>query len=219
MQMNNRYITVKGVGKVSAKPDQIVLLMTFEVVKAKYDEAMSGGAVTHSTIRSAVINAGHNEKALKTSDFYINTKYESYRDKDNNLKKRFEGYRYYHGVRLEFDYDLSVLSKTLNEIAKSRAVPHIEIKFTVKEPNNMSEKLLESAVKNAESNAKVLAKAAGVELGNILRIDYNWSDIHFYSDTDAMSVASPLMKAESFHEIEPDDIKVNDNATVIWEIK
>jgi len=217
--MDNRFITVKGVGKVSTRPDQILLKMEFEVIKADYDETISCGASTHNTIRNAIIKAGHDEKALKTSEFNVGTKYESYRDKDNNYKQKFKGYRYYHSLNLNFNYDLSLLSITLNEITKSGVVPHIEIKFTVKEPDKISEQLLESAVNNAETNAKIITKAAGVSLGAIIRIDYNWSDIHLYSDTRGkMSSALALMSENSFEDIEADDIKTSDNITVIWEI-
>ena len=67
-----------------------------------------------------------------------------------------------------------------------------------------------------------MAKSAGVNLGAILRIDYNWSEHHFYSDTD-MGVAEGMLycaeAAPMTMDIEPEDIDVSDTATVVWAIE
>jgi uncharacterized protein YggE len=86
----------------------------------------------------------------------------------------------------------------------------------------VSEKLLENAVENAKWKATVLAKAAGVKLGAIQRIDYNWSDIHLYSNTNYMlceSAAAYSADNTIDIDIEPEDIKVSDTATVVWAIE
>ena len=69
--------------------------------------------------------------------------------------------------------------------------------------------------------ADILAKSAGVNLGEILRIDYSWSEHHFYSNTD-MKVAEDMLylseAAPMAVDIEPEDINVSDTATVVWAI-
>ena len=73
-------------------------------------------------------------------------------------------------------------------------------------------------------NAKteILTKASGVTLGELVSIDYNWSELHLFSQTQydmedaCMRMASA---APTSIEIEPDDIDVSDSITFVWEIR
>ena len=218
--MEKREIVVKGTGKVSASPDLLVIDLNHEVVEPEYDKAMLVATEHLDALRAAVVSAGHDKKSLKTTQFNVNTKYESYRDKSNNYKQKFVGYCCTHGLRLEFDLDMKRLGVTLGAIADCPARPRFSIKFSVKDPTAVSEQLLENAVENAKRKAEVLAKSAGVKLGAIKRIDYNWSEHHLYSQTDFCLAESAADYSESPRalamDIEPDDIDVSDNVTVIW---
>jgi uncharacterized protein YggE len=216
----NRELVVKGIGKVVAAPDIIVLNMNLEVCERDYENTMRRSSEMLDILRAAIVSAGHDGKELKTTSFNINTKYEGYRDNGGH-KQRFIGYACYHGLKLEFDLDMPTLGTTLGVIAGCEAKPNFNIKFSIKDPNAVSEQLLESAVKNAKWKATVLAKAAGVTLETIQRIDYNWSELHLYSQTNyqlndimVCEAAAPMAM-----EIEPEDINVSDTATVVWAIK
>jgi len=218
--MNNREIVVKGIGKATAAPDLILVNMTLEVSEPDYEKTMQRGAEMLGALREAVISAGHEGKELKTTSFNINTKYESYNE-DNIWKQRFAGYTCTHELKLEFDLEMQKLGATLGAIAKCEADPNFNIEFSVKDRNAVSERLLESAVENAKDKARVLAKAAGVALGEIRRIDYNWSDIRLYSNTDMQMSYGALRAADAAPmaiDMEPEDISVSDAATVVWAI-
>ena len=218
--MMNRELVVKGIGKATTSPDLIVLNMNLEVSAPDYEKTMRCSTEMLDKLRAAVVSAGHDGKELKTTNFNINTKYESYRENGGH-KQRFAGYVCYHGLKLEFDLDMPMLGATLGAIAKCEANPNFNIKFSIKDPTAVSEQLLEDAVENAKRKATVLAKAAGVSLGAIQRIDYNWSEHHLYSRTDyqfnelmVCEAASPMAM-----DIEPEDINVSDTATVVWAIE
>ena len=121
----------------------------------------------------------------------------------------------------EFDLDIRMLGVTLGAIAGCEAKPDFNIKFSMKDPSAVSEQLLDNAIENAKWKATILAKSAGVKLGEIQRIDYNWSELHLYPQTDyqldnlmVCEAAAPLAM-----DIEPEDIKVNDTATIVWAIE
>jgi len=221
--MDKREIVVKGIGKVSASPDLLVLDLNLEVVEHEYDKAMLIATEHLDTLCAAVVSAGHDKKALKTTQFNVNTKYDSYRDKSNNWKQKFIGYCCTHGLRLEFDLDMKKLGVTLGAIADCPAKPKFSIKFSVKDPTAMSEQLLRNAIENAKQKAEVLTTAAGVKLGEIKRIDYNWSEHHLYSQTDFCVAESSVDYSASPRalamDIEPEDIDVSDTVTVIWEME
>ena len=221
--MEKREIVVRGTGKVSASPDLLVIDLNLEVVEPEYDKAMQVATEHLDALRAAIVSAGHDKKSLKTTQFNVNTKYDSYRDKSNNWKQKFIGYCCTHGLRLEFDLDMKRLGVTLGAIADCPARPKFSIKFSVKDPTAVSEQLLQNAIENAKQKANVLTTAAGVKLGEIKRIDYNWSEHHLYSQTEYLLTESAAEYLESpkrlAMDIEPDDIDVSDSVTVIWSME
>ena len=220
--MKEKTLVVKGQGYVSTPPDIIILAISLESVREKYHDAMKRGSEKLELLKSAVISAGHNGKDLKTCSFNINTKYESYRDNGGH-KEKFVGYVCNHSLSLQFDLNMDVLANTLGAIAKCGARPRFNIQFSVKDTNAVSVQLLESAVSNAKQKAEVLTKTSGVRLGEIKSIDYSWSDVHYYSNTnylmDAYSVNSYTMSSKLTMDIEPEDIETRDSVTVIWSIE
>ena len=220
--MENRFITVKGVGKVTTAPDLLVIEMNLEVTKPEYEESMRLSAEMLEALRAAVVSAGHDGKILKTTSFNVDTKYESYRDKNDDYQSKFVGYCCKHELRIEFDLDMKLLGITLGAIAACEANPKLSIEFSVKNATAVSAELLENAIKDARLKAGILAKSAEVDLGAILRIDYNWSEHHFYSETD-INIPSYLRRrsdgAPMKMDIMPEDINASDTATVVWAIE
>jgi len=215
-----RELIVKGTGEVSIPPDLLIIEMNLSVMKLKYEEAMDCGATQIDTLRAAIVSAGHEGDALKTGSFSIDTRY---RHKDNDYKKKriFCGYVCSHNLTLEFDIDMTILGETLYAIANCEANPSFSIRFSVKDKNKVLDQLLENAVEDSKRKAQVLAKAAGVRIGAIQRIVFDWSEIALYSDTDAdygVACCMDLSAARSIN-IKPKDIDVGDTATIIWEIE
>ena len=223
MKMDKGEIVVKGTGKVSASPDLLIIELSLEVVEPEYDKAMLVATEHLDALRAAVVSAGHDKGSLKTTQFNVNTKYESYRDKSQNYRQKFIGYCCTHRLRLESGLDMKRLGVTLGAIADCPARPWFSIKFSVKDPTAVSEQLLENAIGNAKRKAEVLTKSAGVKLGAIKRIDYNWSEHRLYSQTDYHVMESAADYSESPRalaiDIKPEDIDVSDNVTVIWSIE
>ena len=218
----NRTITIKGIGKLSLKPDQTVVSLTLKAVHADYDKAMDEAAKHLEQLRSAITKIGFAKDELKTTRFDVGTEYENERDKTGNYKLRFVGYRVTHGLKLEFDFDSQRLSKVLGAIAVCIAEPELNVQFTVKDKEAVNAALLENACVNAKVKAEILTKASGVTLGELVSIDYNWGELHLYSPT-RYEMDSPCMArasaAPTAMDIEPDDIDVSDSVTFVWEIK
>ena len=218
----NRTITIKGIGKLSLKPDQTVVSLMLKTVRVDYDKAMDEAAKHLEQLRSAIAEIGFTKDDLKTTSFDVGTEYENERDKNGNYKQIFVGYRVTHGLKLEFDFDSQRLSKVLGAIAVCIAEPELNVQFTVKDKEAVDAALLESACANAKAKAEILTKASGVTLGELVSIDYNWGELHLFSQTQydmedaCMRMASA---APTSIEIEPDDIDVSDSVTFVWEIR
>lgn len=205
-----RTITIKGVGK-----------LTLNATDKNYDKTMDTAAKHLEQLRGALVGIGFTKDDLKTTNFNVNTEYESERDKNGNYKRIFIGYSVTHQLKLEFDFDSQRLSRTLGAIAGCIAEPELNVQFTVKDKKSVNAALLENACVNAKAKAGILAKASGVTLGDLISIDYNWGELHLFSQTqydmedDCMRMASAVPTSI---EIEPDDIDISDSVTFVWEI-
>ena len=214
-----RTITVKGIGAVSVKPDLIVLRLSLETAEYEYDAAMKAAAEKIDFLNKALEAAGFEKKSAKTADFRVRADYDRLNDGKGNYTSVFMGYKCRHELKIEFDFDTKRLAKALSEISKCIAKPEISIDFTVKDSSAVSGELLKAAVKNAREKAEILCAASGAKLGGLLSIDYNWGELHLYSETDYDVEGKCLMMgAADDMDIEPEEIKARDTATFEWEI-
>jgi len=219
-----RSITVKGTGSVTAKPDFIVINFQLEAKDKDYEVMMRLASEQIDAVNLALAQVGFDKGDLKTTNFNVQTEHESIRDKNGNYKQLFSGYSCRHQMKLSFDFDSHRLGSTLSAIASATVDPQLSISFTVKNPNEISEALLRDATVNARKKAEILCEASNVELGQLMSIDYNWGELNVYSDTrylmEDRCMAMPIGAANAFDaDIDPDDIKVNDTATFVWQIR
>ncbi len=218
----NRTISIKGIGKLSLKPDQTVVSLTLRTTHKVYEQAIEEAAKHLEQLQAALAGIGFAKDHLKTSDFQVSTKYEREHNQNGDYKQVFVGYCVIHQFKLEFDFNTQLLSQTLGAIAACIAEPELKIQFTVKDKDVVNAALLESACNNAKAKAEILTKASGVTLGDLVTIDYSWGDLPLYSPTRYGMEDRCMMKScavPTSIEIEPDDIDVSDSVTFVWEIQ
>ena len=217
-----RTITVKGMGRVTTAPDYVVISMSLTAQENDYEETMELAAKKIEQLNTSLEEIGFEKKAVKTTNFNVRTDYERVKDRNGNYKSVFNGYICSHRLKVEFDFDTKRLAQTLYAISRCLAQPELSISFTVKDPSAVNKELLKSATINAKEKAQILCEASGVELGQLLTIDYNWGELNIVSHTDYMleekCMAMPVGGLADI-DIEPDDIDVSDTATFVWEIK
>lgn len=213
-----RTITVKGVGKTSAKVDCVVLSMELEAQDVEYDRAMVLAAAQIDQLSHSLISIGFAKDAVKTTNFTVHTNYEQVKDANGDYINVLKGFVCSHSLKLQFDWDSGRLASALDTVANCIAHPQLRVAFTVKDPTTINDALLKQATLNARKKAELLCDASGVVLGQLLTIDYSWAETSPHSNTryNLADRAAPMMaKAIS---IEPEDITLSDNATFVWEI-
>ncbi len=235
-----RTIEMKGIGKISAKPDYVEILLYVDSFGKKYDEAFEEAGKNIQKLTKAVEGTGFKKTDLKTRDFELETVYDSVaktvyktkkvdgknkREKEIKYEKVFKGYKVKHRLRFNFDFDMKKLAKVLTAFSECKAKPEMEIAFTVKDKDALNEELLAKASKDAKKRAETIITAAGAKLGKLLKVDYNWPEHTYYSRTrfdrhvsySMACMAAP--KENASFDIEPDEIKVSDSANFTWEIE
>jgi len=217
----SRTITVKGIGRATAKPDTVVLSMSLDSRAVEYDKAMEIASDSICEISGALSDAGFEQDAIKTTNFNVRTDYENVQDRSGNYHLEFRGYVVSHNLKVEFGFDVKRLSQALSALAGCTSHPQLSVSFVVKDASAVNEEMLRSAAANARRKAEVLCDASGAALGKLISIDYNWSELDVRSGT-RYSIAEDCMAAPMMAKvinIEPDDIDVSDTATFVWEIE
>lgn len=219
----DRIIKVTGKGKISVKPNTIRLNIEAEGVYKEYEQAVKKSTEATCILRETIEKAGLKAEDLKTVHFDINSEYESYRDKNDDYRSRFVGYKYTHSMYIQFSSDNKQLGRILYELAHCNVNVEFSICYTVKDEDTVKNELLGKAVEDSKVKANVLAKAAGVSLGEIKSIDYSWGEINIFSKplnfgSCDMLLAEAEPKVYGI-DIEADDIDIQDTVTIVWEIK
>lgn len=219
----SRTIKVTGKGCVRLKPDLIIVNIVLQGVRNDYDEVLKESARQVELLKDCFEGIGLARTDLKTLDFNVDTENESQHDKKGNWVRKFVGYKFSHNMKIEFDADDDLLGKALSALANVPVNPEFSISYTVRDVEKAKNQLLKAAVLDSKEKAVVLTEAAGVTLGDILVIDYSWGEIDFVSGStlDYMSFHDACLPCGGSidMDIEPDDIKVSDTVTVVWEIR
>lgn len=224
--MENRTIRVTGKGALKVRPDTTRLTLTIHGTYPDYAETMRKSAEDGEALKNVLIPLSFSGPDLKTLSFGIDSEYENYQDEHGVWRNRFLGYQYSHTMKLEFPSDNERLGRVLSALGACPVQAEVHLSYTVADPEAVKNELLGKAVADAKAKAAVLTSAAGVELGDLLSVDYSWGEISFETrpmrnalmlDACAES-AAPRAKAYSV-ELEPDDISVSDTVTVVWRIR
>ena len=217
----SRTIAVKGVGSLRVKPDQVVIGLELETKDEVYDRAMALSSEQIDELTRALMEVGFAKGELKTTSFHVRADYRSEQNEKGNYVQVFDGYVCHSGLRISFDLDMQKLGETISAIGSCRGTPEMNISFTVKEPEAVNSRLLRAAADNARGKAELLCAASGVSLGELQRIEYNWSETPVFSRTEvnADRIAMPMMKSAFHAEMTPEEIELSDSAAFIWEIK
>lgn len=217
-----RSIRVTGKGQIKVHPDMTRITLTLTGHHKEYAETLRRSSEDTEALQDVLSGFGFKRSDLKTLSFNVDTEFESYRDKNNDFKQRFAGYRFDHVLKVEFESDNERLGRVLAALANCSVRPEFRISYTVKDPEAAKNTLLGKAVADAKEKAAVLSQAAGVALREVQSIDYSWGEIDFEYRPMSNAVLADRCEApmaRSFHlNVEPDDIEVSDTVTVVWEI-
>jgi uncharacterized protein YggE len=232
--MEQRIITVKGVGKASVKPDMAVISLTVERQLMDYESSVKEAAEAVAEIISSLAALGFEKSDLKTTDWDSEQVYEQQEIKEVSLKGRrnkwkdiFVGYKTKHDLKLEFMLADKKISEVIATLANCSARPEFSTRFSIKDKDFIADQVLRDATMNALKTAKLIVETAGEKLGKAQRIDYNWSEYHYYSETrfGRKEAERYGYMCEDEHcyasniDIEPEEINLRDTITFLWEIE
>ena len=211
-------IRVTGKGMLKIRPDLTNITLTVTGQQKDYGAALAESAEKTQNLRGALEALGFAREDLKTQFFNVDTAYENVQE-HGAYRQRFAGYRCTHELKLAFAPDNDLLGRVLYALANSPAAPEFSISYAVKDPEALKNELLQKAVADAKAKAGVLADAAGVRLGELQSISYDWGNAAFeLQPMNALCKATPTGADRFALDVQPDDIAADDAVTAVWEI-
>ena len=213
-----RQLQITGKGKLAIAPDIIIISFNAEAHEWEYEKTISSLNNKVEELRTTIENEGVARKSLKTKDFSIR-KETTWNKKTE--KYEFNGFKASHSLELELPIEKNIINSLLGQIAKNLDSLDFGITFGVKEAEKHQQQLILRAIDKAKENASLISVATGVELKEILNIDYSFREITIRSEqyNYPMYKSDMLMEtANATPDFEPDDIDVTETITVTWRI-
>ena len=207
-------IYVEVTAEKSLSPDEVRISFNFEVNNKTYESTLALGVKAVEEFVKLIAYLGFNKEMLKTRSFRLYKKNEY----DYKTKKNIDlGYIYSQQASLKFDYDIKLVSKLMEGIAKLKNPPKYSIQFGLKNEESAKNDLVKSIYRDAKSKADAIAKSAGKKVKDCVKVSVQpfESDLVSpsslrnldYSENAIMTKSSAFASAieESFV---PEDVKI-----------
>ncbi|OPX79766.1 MAG: oxidative stress defense protein [Methanosaeta sp. PtaB.Bin039] len=164
-------LEVTGEGRASSPVDSVVLLIGVETTDLKASVAVAQNADLMSQVMAALEDNGVGQEKMKTVEYSVAATQPDWDETEQQRPREFVVTN-----RLQVDLNLSDFDiAPLVDAAVDSGANNVQINFAVRDLRPLKEAALEKAITEARSKAKVMATAAGVELGPIRAISEGFS--------------------------------------------
>ena len=215
--MTKPSIAVKGVGRISVKPDQIQLTLELKAEDKDYSLMMDDANAKLENLTASLTSAGFSADILKTGAVSIDARYDYVRKDDGTQTREFTGYVYSQTINVKFPMDLNLLSKAVSSISFSSVSPELSISFTLADRDFIRDDLLKLAVEDARHKAEVISKASGTSLGSVKEISYDVESCIIHAPANRMVLRS--CSSEAMVDMTPEEIVVEESVFFVWSLK
>jgi uncharacterized protein len=205
-----RTITVSATGTAEAEPDQARISsgVTTEALSAR--EALSANSESMTKVIAELKAKGIDGKDIQTASFNVEPVIDY--SKDGQLPK-IRGYRVSNQV-VVLVRDLGKLGDVLDDVITAGANQVQGLSFEVSKADALKDEARKEAVANALRRAKLLAAAAGAEVGQVMQMSEE------VTSSGPVPYAAPrFAKAEMSVPIERGTSTLEARVTVTWALK
>jgi len=210
-----RKLTITGKAKLSVSPDIVILSFNIFGHEWEYEASMNTLDDKVNTLRAILISNGIKKEELKTKNFSVDRS-ETYDRKEE--KSKFNGFKATHDMDLILPLDKVLLNKLLTEISSISNDLEFDISFGVKNTEPFGKELIKIAITNGKETAQLICESSGVELKEILNIDYDIDDLYIRSQASSNRQGFMNMDRSLTPDFEPDNITISDSINITWRI-
>ena len=203
-------ITVTGSASVTLKADYARVSVGVSTTAKTVDEATQQNNATIHAVIEALKNAGIAEEDIVTNSYSVHAQYDY---SSFSSEQKLTGYNVTNQLTVIIR-DMEHIGATLDKATAAGANNIYNIQFLSTKADEAQDEATVYAVQDAMRRAKLLAGAAGLELGGIKSI----SDATPSYGIVTRSYASKL-DAVAGNSILPDDASVSASVTIVFELK
>ncbi|RUP11002.1 SIMPL domain-containing protein [Hyphomicrobium sp.] len=204
-----RTITVSATGTAEAEPDRarITSGVTTEAKTAR--EALAANSETMSKVIAELKAGGIDPKDIQTAAFNVEPVMDFSKDGQPPVLR---GYRVSNQV-VVYVRELGKLGEILDQIVNAGANQIQGLTFEVSKEDTLKDEARKEAIANALRRAKLLATAAGAEVGNVIQISEETTS------SGPVTYAPRMAKAAMAAPIETGTSTLEARVTVTWALK
>ncbi|WP_019914357.1 SIMPL domain-containing protein [Paenibacillus sp. HW567] len=208
-------VSVTGKGELAIKPDVVYLSIGVTTSAATAEEAQKTNGAKIAKITALLKGTwGIADKDIQSTQFSVQPNY-SYSEKDGQQVK---GYNAHHTLQVTYR-DLTKVGALLDAASAAGANNIGNAQFAIEDPSAFETQVIEKAMANADVKAAAIAKAAKRSLGQVVTVTQNddGNNPVVYMENAAMSkVAADAAGGTS---VEPGEVKVSTQLSVVYELK
>lgn len=202
-------ITVTGSAVVTLEADYAQVSVGVSTSAKTVDEASKQNAEAIHTVIEALKAAGVQEDDIATSNYSVHAEY----DYSSLGGQKLSGYNVTNQLNVIIR-DMAHIGATLDKATAAGANNIYNIQFLSTKADEAQDEATAYAVQDAMRRARLLAEAAGLQLGSIVSIS---------DSTGGYAVVTRSYKstldAVAGNSILPDDASVSANVTIVFELK
>ena len=211
-------ISVQGKGAIHVVPDVTRLEVKIERVFEDYAKAYAQAKENFSWMVKILEYNKKPGKLAKTIKFDISDhEVSDYDSKGHYSGSHLEGFELAQTIKIDLTIDNVLVNNIIRGIGKFILGAQINIGYTLQDPRPSQLKMLSRAISDAKEKATIMAEAAGCKLGKVDSIEYNYQDIHTYSQArNIHSNSEAKASTAGSLDIAPDDLVISDTVDVSW---
>jgi uncharacterized protein YggE len=161
-----RTITVSATGTAEAEPDQARITSGVATEAPTAREALTGNSEAMNKVITAIKSKGIDAKDIQTASFNVEPVMDYSKDGE---PPKLRGYRVSNQV-VVLVRDIDKLGTVLDDLVSAGANQIQGLSFEVSKAETLKDEARKNAIANALRRAKLLASAAGAEVGEVLQI-------------------------------------------------
>ena len=206
-----RTLSIRASGTVLVDPDRVAITTGVTTEAQTAAAALSRNSAAMTAIVEALKADGIDRKDIQTTNFSVRPRYRSYRDK---RAQQITGYVVTNSVRIRL-HKISRLGVVLDRVVALGSNQISGIRFYASRADELRDEARKAAFANALRKANVYAKAAGVDLGEVVRL----SEGHRVSTRPVTGFARTASAPHAPPPIEAGQQSLTVNVHVTWSLQ
>lgn len=208
-------LTLSASATIMKPSDELQLKIGVVTLGATAEQALAENSFKMQGVVANLETISLTKGDYETSHFSINPTYTPYpKNPPENWKPSINGYEVTNTILIHTP-KLDMAGKIIDMANRAGANSITDIKFGLRNSREYWTEALAAAGSNAVKDAKAIAGATGVQLGRVLSITLN----HTQVSSPHLNIASLAKAIDATPPIEPGEVSITANVTLIYEIE